>query len=442
MRIGYLIVGMLVMATGVCGQRDSLQRMDLGGCVEYALANNIQIKKSKVVFEQSGITSNQAKAQRLPNLSASASENFVNRPLSTVGGFTRVNDNTSSGNFSVNSSVVLYNGGKISNYIKQQALVVEANKYAVLQAEKSVQMAILQSYLRILYATETVAIDSATLEVSYYQLSRARGLKDAGSMSGVDVAKLEAQYASDKYQLLASKNSLSSSQLDLKQLLELDAGQDLLLTIPDLTSLDVLKPLPSLQAIYEKSLSTMPQMQSSKLNSDISVLETKRLKADYLPKVSLNASLGSGHSNPSDYRFNDQFQNGYSNGVGVSVSIPIYTNRTTKSNVERARLSESTAQLNMLETEKSLRKEVETAYHDAILAQGQYSAGSEKINALQTSYGLIEQQFNLGMKNTLELLTEKNNLLMAKQSLLQSKYMIIMNVQVLNLYQDLPLEVK
>ena len=131
MRIGYLIVGMLVMATGVCGQRDSLQRMDLGGCVEYALANNIQIKKSKVVFEQSGITSKQAKAQRLPNLSASASENFVNRPLSTVGGFTRVNDNTSSGNFSVNSSVVLYNGGKISNYIKQQALMVEANKYAV-----------------------------------------------------------------------------------------------------------------------------------------------------------------------------------------------------------------------------------------------------------------------------------------------------------------------
>lgn len=441
MRIGILILGMLLIgAANMWGQQDSLQQMDLGGCIEYALKNNIQIKKSVIVLDQSVVSTKQAKAQRLPNLQASVSQNYVNRPLLTSETITDAN--SYSGNYSLNSSMTLYNGGKIGKNIKQQELTVEANRYNVLEVEKSMQMQILELYLRILYASEKVAVDKATLELSEYQVTRAKGLQEAGSISGVDVAKLEAQYATDKYQLVTSENSLSTAKLELKQMLELDIDEDMSLAIPDLNQLDVMKPLGNLQDIYDKTVSTMPQMKSSKLQSDIATLDTKIYKADYLPKVNLNANLGSGHSSVAGYDYDNQLRNGYSNGVGVSVSVPIFSNRTTKSNVQRARLNEKTAQLNIQDTEKQLLKEVEMAYQDAISAQSQYLAANEKVKALQTSYSLIEQQFNLGMKNTLDLLTEKNNLLSAQQSLLQSKYLSIMNAQLLNLYQDYPLEIK
>lgn len=441
MRIGILILGMLLIgAANMWGQQDSLQQMDLGGCIDYALKNNIQIKKSVIVLDQSVVTTKQAKAQRLPNLQASVSQNYVNRPLLTSETITDAN--SYSGNYSLNSSMTLYNGGKIGKNIKQQELTVEANRYNVLEVEKSMQMQILELYLRILYASEKVAVDKATMELSEYQVTRAKGLQEAGSISGVDVAKLEAQYATDKYQLVTSENSLSTAKLELKQMLELDIDEDMSLAIPDLNQLDVMKPLGNLQDIYDKTVSTMPQMKSSKLQSDIATLDTKIYKADYLPKVNLNANLGSGHSSVAGYDYDNQLRNGYSNGVGVSVSVPIFSNRTTKSNVQRARLNEKTAQLNIQDTEKQLLKEVEMAYQDAISAQSQYLAANEKVKALQTSYSLIEQQFNLGMKNTLDLLTEKNNLLSAQQSLLQSKYLSIMNAQLLNLYQDYPLEIK
>lgn len=441
MRIGILILGMLLVgAANMWGQQNSLQQMDLGGCIDYALKNNIQIKKSVIVLDQSVVTTKQAKAQRLPNLQASVSQNYVNRPLLTSETITDAN--SYSGNYSLNSSMTLYNGGKIGKNIKQQELSVEANRYNVLEVEKSMQMQILELYLRILYASEKVAVDKATMELSEYQVTRAKGLQEAGSISGVDVAKLEAQYATDKYQLVTSENSLSTAKLELKQMLELDIDEDMSLAIPDLNQLDVMKPLGNLQDIYDKTVSTMPQMKSSKLQSDIATLDTKIYKADYLPKVNLNANLGSGHSSVAGYDYDNQLRNGYSNGVGVSVSVPIFSNRTTKSNVQRARLNEKTAQLNIQDTEKQLLKEVEMAYQDAISAQSQYLAANEKVKALQTSYSLIEQQFNLGMKNTLDLLTEKNNLLSAQQSLLQSKYLSIMNAQLLNLYQDYPLEIK
>ena len=438
MKIKVLIMGMLLIGASAIWGQEKLQQMDLTGCIDYALKNNIQIKKSKVTLETSEITSKQAKAQRLPDLNGQASGNLVNRPLLTNGG----DENSFSGNYSLNSSMTLYNGGRISKNIKQQELTVEANKYVVLEAEKSIEMTILQLYLRILYSSEKVSIDKATLDVSLYQVERAKSLRAAGSISEADLAKLEAQYATDKYQLVTSENGLKSSQLELKQLLELNVTDEMTLMIPNLDSLNVLKPLPELPLVYDKSLASMPQVKGSKINSDIAVLDTKIYKADYLPRVNLNASVGTNHSSVSSYSYNDQLHNNYSNGVGVSVSVPIFNNRSTKSNVQRAKLREITAQLNMQETEKALLKEVELAYQDAVSAQSQYVAASEKVKALQTSYDLITQQFNLGMKNTLDLLTEKNNLLSAQQSLLQSKYLSIMNAQLLNLYQDYPLEIK
>lgn len=438
MKIQVFLISFLVMIfTNLSAQEKPVQ-WDLTNCIDYALKNNIQIQKSKITLEQSAVNTKQAKAQLFPNLTASVNQDFSNSPL-LVGGGTA---NSYTGTYGISSSLMLFDGGKTQKNIRQQKLLEEVGQYNVLYSQKSMQFSILQSYLQILYAAESVNIDSATVEVSKFQFERGGNLLKAGSISKVDLAKLESQYSSDKYQLIVAKNTLETRKLTLKQLLELTVADEINIAIPTLNEMDVLKPLPALQNIYETSLNVMPQLKSSKLNIQVAGLETEKAKTGYLPKINLNASVGTSHSSLSSYNFGQQLQDRFNEGIGISVSIPIFSNRSTKSAVETSRLSEKTSQLNLMDTEKSLLTEVESTYQDALSAQSQYVAATEKVKALQTSYDLIEQQFNLGLKNTLELLTEKNNLLAAKQSLIQAKYLSIMNVQMLNLYQDLPLEIK
>ena len=433
-----LLSFLLIIATGISAQ-DKPQQWDLTTCINYALTNNIQVQKSKITLEQSRITTKQAKAQLFPNLSGSVNQNFTNYPIQTAGGSTT---SSYSGNYGLNSSLLLFDGGKTEKNIRQQKLLEQVGQFNVLYSQKTIQFSILQSYLQLLYASETVNIDSATVEVSKFQFERGENLLKAGSISKVDVAKLESQYSSDKYQLVVAKNNLETQKINLKQLLEMKVEDQLSIAIPVLNEFDILKPLPTLQSIYATSLNVMPQLKSSKLNIQVAGLETEKARAGYLPKINLNASIGTNHSTISSLSFNKQLQDGFNDGIGLSVSIPIFTNRANKSAVETDLLNEKTSELNLRDAEKSLLTEVESSYQDALSAQSQYVAAQEKVKALQTSYDLIDQQFTLGLKNTLDLLTEKNNLLAAKQGLLQAKYLSIMNVQMLNIYQDIPLEIK
>ena len=129
--------------------------------------------------------------------------------------------------------------------------------------------------------------------------------------------------------------------------------------------------------------------------------------------------------------------NNWNNYLGVSLSIPSYSNRETKSAVEKAQLSVETAKLAEQSIRKELYSNIETAYLNAINSQAQYLAAEEKVNSSQASYDLMDEQFHLGLKNTIELLTEKDNLISAQQQLLQAKYTALMNRKVLDYYQGL-----
>ncbi len=436
-KIRVIIIFLLANLSFLLFSQEKPERWTLSECIDYAFRNNIQIEQAKIGLEQSEINTKQARAQLFPSLSASIGQNFSNRPISNDGN----SHNNYSGNYGLSAGMTIFDGGRLVKNLEQQKMQEEVSFYSILSAEKNIEMAILRVYMQILYAKEAVNVYQEVINVSQYQRDRGEALLMAGTISRADLAQLEAQLASDKYDLIVAQNTLKYFQLQLKQLLELEIEDEIDIVDPELDEEDILKLLPNVEEVYFTSLRVMPQMKSSRVNIYIAELETAKARAGYLPRVSLSASLGTNHSGNLDTSFDDQLRNNFSDGVGVTVSIPVYTNRENKSAVEKAKLSEISAYLDLLNVEKDLLQEVELAHQDAVSAQNQYIASKERVRALETSYELIEQQFNLGLKNTLELLTEKNNLLLAQQNLLQAKYTSIMNAQILNLYQDLPLEI-
>lgn len=429
-----LITVLATLLTVSVAAQDKPQEWDLPACISYALEHNIQVRKSKIALQQSEEDTQLAKAQLFPSLSASVTQGFVNYPSSG-----NTNNNSYSGNYSVSANWKLFDGGKRTTAIKQQQIQNKVDQLGIDQSEDDIEIAITQTYMQVLYASEAIGINQNTVEVSKAQMERGKQLCDAGSIAESDLAQLESQYSTDKYLLVVAQTNLDNYKLQLKQLLELDITEDINVVIPQLKSEDVMYPLPDKQTVYNTSLAVMPEIKSSELSVSIANLDKKIAKAAYWPTLSMNAGIGTGHLSGTDYTYGSQLWNKFNESIGVTLSIPIFTNRSNKTAVRKASLAIHNSELELLNSQKLLLKTVEGIYLDATSAQNQYKAAVESQKAVESSYKLINEQFSLGMKNTLELLTEKNNLLNAQQQVLQAKYMAILNIQLLNFYQNKPI---
>lgn len=420
---------------------------DLQSCIDYALEQNITIRKNRINAESTQIDVKTAKAALFPSLSFSTGQNIVNRPYQETSNMISGSEIISSsskttynGNYGLNASWTLYNGSRRMNTIKQEKMNNQAAELDIATSENSIRESIAQVYVQILYAAEAVRVNENTLEVSTAQRDRGQELLNAGSIAKSDLAQLEAQVSTDRYQLVTAQATLQDYKLQLKQLLELDGENEMNVYLPALSDENVLTPLPAKIDVFMSALNIRPEIEASKLDVEASELGINIAKAAYLPTVSLSAGIGTNHTNGSDFTFSEQVKNGWNNSIGVSVSVPIFNNRQTKSAVQKAKLQHETSILTLLEEQKALYKTIESLWLDANSAQQRYAAANEKLRSTQISYDLISEQFNLGMKNTVELLTEKNNLLQAQQEQLQAKYMAILNSQLLKFYQGNKLE--
>lgn len=424
-----IAIGLVLFATTAWAQEKPAQ-WDLKSCIEYARSQNIQIKKSRVTLDESLESTKQAKAALLPSLAFSSAHNYVNRPRPEAG-----DKNSYSGSYSLNSSVALYEGGKLRKNLQQMDLQNQIQELSVNEAENTIELAITQAFVQVLYANETVKINQNTVEVSLVQRDRARGLFEAGALSQADMAQMESQYTSDKYQLVLAQTALENARLDLKQLLELEITDQMEPVIPELKDSAFMAMLPSKEMIYLTSLDVMPEVKYNKLSIEVAGIEKQKAWAGYLPSLNLSAGLGTSHTSGTAWGFGNQMKHNWSENIGLTLSIPIFSNRSNRTAVNLAKLNIENAELNYDEVRKDLLKSIETVYQDAVSAQDRYRSATENLKAVQLSFDLISQQFALGMKNTLEMITEKNNYLIAQQEVVQAKYMAILNRQLLNFYQ-------
>lgn len=291
----------------------------------------------------------------------------------------------------------------------------------------------------MLYARESVGINQKTVESSLSQVELSKELYEAGSIALSDYAQMQSQYASDKYQLVAAQNTLDKSILDLKQLLELEAGYDFRLDFPEISDEQVSEPIPSSLSVYNSALQSMPEVKSAQLGIESAKLGEKIAKASGIPSLSLSAGIGTGYATTSSDAFARQLDRSLSENVGLSLSIPIFNNRNTRTAVEKARLQSVSADLSLQSVKKDLLSTVESLWQDAVSAQSRYQAASEQLRSAQISYDLVNQQFAEGMKNTVELLQEKNNYLSAQMEAVQAKYQAVLSIKLLNFYQNKPI---
>ncbi|MCM0717963.1 TolC family protein [Parabacteroides sp. W1-Q-101] len=433
---------LLLLPAGMKAEDDMPKQWTLRNCIDYALEHNITIRRNRINVESTQEDVKTAKADFLPSLSGNISQRIVNRPNSASGTIISGDNITTSesktsynGSYGIDASWTVYNGSKRVNTLKQQQLNSRIAELTVDESENSIEENITQLYVQILYSAEAVKVNESTLEVSQKEFERGQELFNAGSIASSDLAQLEAQVSNDNYQLVTSQTTLQNYKLQLKQLLELDGDFEMDLFLPPLDDSSVLIPLPTKDDVYQTALNLRPEIESGKLNIEAADMNIKITRAGYIPSLSLSAGIGTTNANANDFSFSEQVKQNWNNSIGLTLSIPIFDKRQTKSAVNKAKLQRQTSELDLMDNQKTLYKTIESLWLSANSAQQQYVAATQKLKSTQASYALVSEQFNLGMKNTVELLTEKNNLLSAQQETLQAKYTAILNAGLLRFYQ-------
>lgn len=410
-------------------------------CIDYALANNIQLKQKAISKASSHEDVLQSKSALFPSLSFSTNQNTSWRPfaestINLTNGSMTTNKNTVSynGSYGLNANWTVWNGNRNTNAIKQNEL---SEKMAELDTEKqanSIQEQIAQLYIQILYQNEAVKVNEEIVKASEMQRDRAKVMVEVGSLARVDLVQLEAQVTQDKYSLVNAQSQLSNYKLQLKQLLEIHNAEDFDVAIPDASEEKVLSLIPNEESVYAAALSSRPEIQSSKLNIESSEIAVATARAGFMPTVSLTAGIGTNNSSGQNTVFAKQIKTNLSNSLGVSVSMPIFDQRQARTNVRKAKYSLQTSELNLQDAQKQLYSSIENYWQNATTSQQQYIYAKKNVESMQESYGLVSEQFNLGLKNIVELTTGKNNLLQAQQQMLQTKYTALFNKAMLNFY--------
>ena len=411
-------------------------------CIDYAMQNNITLQKARLSQQSAVEDVKGSKGALLPTVSASANQSLGYRPWQNTGSTTVTNGmvNTKvdktylNGSYGVNAQWTVWNGNKNTNNVKLNKLSGQQAELQVAETANSIQERIAQLYVQILYLDESIKVSKASLETSQKNEERGKEMIEVGKMSKADLAQLTAQRASDEYNVVDAQAQMANYKLQLKQLLELTGEEEFDVVIPQTTDDQALAEIPALQNVYQQALLSRPEIESSKLAIESSDLNVKIAKAGWLPSLSLSGSFSTSTNSLSSNGWSNQMKTNFSTQAGLTLSVPLFDGRQTRTSVNKAKIQRQQAQLDLQDQQKTLYQTIEGYWLDANTNQQRFRAAQTTVESEQQSYDLLAEKFNLGLTNIIELMNGKDKLLSAQQNRLQSKYQTILNQQLLRFY--------
>ena len=417
----------MLVALGAHAQK----KWTLKECIDYAIENNVTLKQVKLKAKSAQEDVKQSRAALLPTVTASTNQGVGYSPFDESGA-----DKTyHSGSYNVNAQWTVWNGGQNTNALKINKLTAEQSELSVDETSNDIQETVTKLFVQILYMTEAIEVNRQSLETSKKNEERGRTMVEVGKMSKADLAQLTAQRVASEYAIVESETQLSKYKQQLKNELELLDQREFDIAIPTTSDQQALVDIPAMLSVYQAALMQRPEVKNAQLGVESSKLQLKSARAGHLPTVTMSGSASTSTNSMSDVTWGQQMKRGLGLSGSVIVSVPIIDGRKAKTSIRKAKIAEEQAVLSFQNEEDNLYYTIEGLWLDAVNNQQKFISASASVDSEQASYDLLQEQFNLGLKNIVELLSGKDKLLTALQNKLQSKYMTILNIQLLKFYE-------
>ena len=415
----------------------------LSNCIDYALKNNITLQKDRLAAKGIEEDMLQSKADLFPSLNASTSQNVTYRPWPETGSATVANGYVQSsvdkvyynGTYVVSASWIVWNGNRNYNTVKLQKLAIQQADAKTEATAATIQEKIAQLYVQILYSTEAIRVNVQSLTTSSNNEERGKEMLRVGKMSKADLAQLTAQRVQEEYNLIEARSTLTDFKRQLKQLLQLTDDEEFTVAVPTTTDEMALQNIPTTAEVYAAAMEQRPEMKAVQLAIAGSDINVKMARARNLPTISLNGAFGTNTTSMSHTQWGKQLKTNFDIGGGLTLSIPIFDNRAKRTALNKAPIERQNYMLDLQDKQAALYSDIEKYWLQATTNQSKFKAAKASVQSAQESFDLLNEQFRLGLKNTIELMTGKDKLLMAQQNELQSKYLAILSINLLNFYK-------
>jgi outer membrane protein len=463
-----LILLLGVFLTGLAQQTWSLE-----DCIQYAMENNIQIKQSILNTEYNENLLKQSRLGQVPNLNANSNYTYSwGRALDqTTYQFTD-DQQINSISMGLSSSVNLFNGLRVRNTIQQNELNLMASYEDVQIIKNDISLMIAGAYLTILFNRELKAVTESQLEITGQQVERTLKMVDAGKLARGSYLEIQAQYASEEVNLVNADNQLAISLLNLQQILALPVDSAFDVSIPELDDPDNNVMVINAIDVYRIAEQSMPEIKSAELSTQSAEKGLKIAESGRYPQLFLSANYNTGYSDirqqvievnnvqfpvgetaggeavlsyPSEvpvygaYPFFEQIRDNTSAGLGLGLQIPIFNGWQVNTSIANARVALENSQLELQNKKNTLYATIQQAYADAMAALKKFSATEKALISMEESFKYTEKKFEVGLVNTVDYNTSKNQLTATQSDLLQAKYDFIFKINILNFYRGEPI---
>lgn len=428
----------------------------LEDCINYAMENNITIKQTELNTRYNQNVLDQSKTSRFPSLNASSNYSYsFGRALDqTTYEFT---DNQQINSISVNvsSGVSLFNGFQKRNTIEQNRINLMSSYQDVQKVKNDISLNIAAAYLQILFSQELLLVAQNQRDITSQQVDRTQKMVDAGKLARGSALEIQAQFASEELNVVNAENQLQLAYLNLQQMLDLQYDPEFLINIPDLPVPGDSMLLLNVMDVFGTAQEIMPQIKSSEYNLEASMLDLDIAQGMRYPSLSLSGNYNTGFSDirekiiSSDpvtgipiygkYPFFEQINDNLSVGIGLGLNIPIFNGGQVNTAVSNARIGIENARLEVQNMKNSLYRDIQQAYADALAALKKFESTEKALISMEESFTYTEKKFEVGLVNTVDYNTSKNQLTMTQSDLLQAKYDFIFKTKILNFYKGEPI---
>ncbi|MEM8524384.1 MAG: TolC family protein [Bacteroidota bacterium] len=437
-------------------------------CIDYAVQNAPDISQANLDKELAALDLKGQKNQRLPELGASS--NFGFQFGRTIDPTTNSFDNQRIGFNSIrlNSNVGLFSGGQVNNGIKQSEFLLESAEWSQKEAINQLKLDVLANYLATLLAEdqlEQVRLNQKDLQE---QLKNLQKQVAAGTSSPTQRLEVEAQLSQNKQLVVQTKYQVELAYANLRNVLFLPPNQQIQI---EKTAFEEVLPATFTEAqVYQQVQQKYPSLLAQNANLKAAEYDIKATRGALFPTIGLFGDVNTFYStvatrtigfesgvstqqailngesvtlefeNERAIRESDpyfsQLNGNFGQGLGVFISVPIFNQGRNHLNIQRSQVNLLRTKLNYDNTKQQLNYQVEQALINVKAAWEILESAEENLAVMERLLKSKEREYQLGVTNSLDYFTTRNQRQTAVIQALQAKYDYIYKTQIVELYRQ------
>lgn len=417
------------------------KQWNLKQCIEYAIEHNLTIKQQEAAKDESAVDLNTAKWSRLPDLNGSASHSFnFGRSLQMDNTYQQLN--TQNTGLNLSTSIPLFTGMQIPNQIALSKLNLKAAVEDLNKAKEDISIQVTSAYLQVLFNEELAKVAHEQVALSEEMLKQKTAFFKVGKASEAELYEAKSRAAQDQLSAVQADNEYRLALLDLSQLLELPTPEGFGIVSPSIDEDKDFSILTSPADIYSEALLIKPSIKAAQYRVEGAQKSIRIAQSGYYPQLSLGAGIATSYYNVSgreNGNFGSQLRDNFSQYIGLSLNIPIFNRFSTRNQVRKARIQQTTLNWQLEDAKKALYKEIQQAYYNAVNAESKFESSRTADEAAKASFNLMKEKYANGKATSTEFNEARTNWLKAVSDRIQAKYDYLFRTKILDFYKGVPL---